>query len=146
MAAYNKFNVFPQDLVSGNHNFPNHTFKVCLTNVAPAATYTSYSTTVNAISANEVSAGNGYTAGGQNTSITCSNNSGTEKVSAGNVTFTASNGTIGPFRYAVLYNATQTSPATPLISWFDYGSSVTLNSGETFTWTPDAVNGLFTIA
>lgn len=139
MATYNKFNVFSQDLVNGAHNFGSHTFKVMLTNVAPVAT--------NAVKADitDISAGNGYTAGGTATTITLSNSSGTEKVVAANVTFTASGGTIGPFRYAVMFNDTQTSPSKPLVNWFDYGSSVTLNSGETFTWTPDATNGLFTI-
>jgi len=48
------------------------------------------------------------------------------------VTWTASGGSIGPFRYVVLYNDTQTSPADPLIAWWDYGSAVTLADGESF--------------
>lgn len=47
--------------------------------------------------------------------------------------FTASGGTIGPFRYADLYNDTPTSPADPLIQFLDYGSNVTLADTETFT-------------
>jgi hypothetical protein len=47
------------------------------------------------------------------------------------------------FRYVVLYNDTPTSPADPLIAWWDYGSNVTLNSGETFTVAFDATNGIF---
>ncbi|TXH19353.1 MAG: hypothetical protein E6R03_00675 [Hyphomicrobiaceae bacterium] len=139
MATYNKFNLFTRDLIQKKHDFANDTFKVLLTNTAPVAT--------NAVKADltEISAGNGYTAGGTATSLTLSNASGVEKVVAANVTFTASGGTIGPFRYAVWYNDTQTSPADPLIGWADYGSSITLNSTETFTWTPDATNGLFTL-
>lgn len=142
MAVYNKFNLFTEDLALGYHNFGSHTYKVMLTNTAPVATNHLYGD----ISSNEISSGNGYSTGGTTSSVTYLNTAGTEKVTAGNVTFTASGGSIGPFRYAVFYNATQTSPAKPLVSWFDYGSSVTLNSGETFTWTPDAVNGLFTLA
>jgi hypothetical protein len=47
--------------------------------------------------------------------------------------FTASGGSFGPWRYAVLYNDTPTSPADPLIGWWDYGSSVTTQTGETVT-------------
>ena len=58
---------------------------------------------------------------------------GTYTLAANQVVFTASGGTIGPFRYAVLYDDTPTSPADPLIAWWDYGSGITLNDGETFT-------------
>ena len=61
------------------------------------------------------------------------------------VVFTAAGGSIGPFRYAVVYNDTPTSPADPLIAWFDYGSSITLLTGETFTADFDASAGLLTI-
>lgn len=139
MAAYQKFNQFTDDLAKGKHDFSAHTYKIMLTNVAPVST--------NAVKADitDITSGNGYTAGGTATSITLSNATGVEKVVASNVTFTASGGSIGPFRYAVMYNDTQTSPVKPLVNFFDYGSSVTLNSGETFTWTPDATNGLFTV-
>ena len=48
------------------------------------------------------------------------------------VTFLAT-GALGPFRYVVLYNDTPTDPADPLIGWWDYGSEITLNAGESFT-------------
>ena len=58
------------------------------------------------------------------------------------VTFTASGGAIADFRYAVLYNDTPTSPADALIGYWDYGSTVSLASGETFTWDADPTNGV----
>lgn len=140
MASYNKFNEFVHDLTQKVHNFDSDTFKVMLTNSAPVAT--------NTVKADltDISAGNGYSAGGTATTITNSVASGTDKVVGTDVTFTASGGSIGPFRYAVFYNDTPTSPADPLISWWDYGSSITLNSGDSFTVDFDGTNGIFTIA
>lgn len=139
MAAYNKFNQFTKDLVDGAHDFDAHVFKVMLTNTAPVAG--------NTVKANitEISAGNGYTAGGTATTISTTTASGTAKVSGTNVVFTAAGGAVGPFRYAVLYNDTQSSPAKPLISWWDYGSSITLADTETLTVSFDATNGIFQI-
>lgn len=110
-----------------------------LTNSLPVRT--------NTVKANitDISAGNGYSAGGTASAVTLSNASGVEKAVAANVVFTASGGTIGPFQYAVFYNDSQGTPAKPLVNWVDYGSAVTLQSGETFTWAPDAANGLFTV-
>jgi len=140
MAAYNKFNQFTKDLVDGVHNFSSDTFKVMLTNTAPVST--------NTVKANlsEISAGNGYSAGGTTTTVTTSTSTGTAKATASDVVFTASGGSIGPFRYAVLYNDTSTSPADPLIAWWDYGSSITLNDTETLTVDFDGTNGIFTVA
>jgi hypothetical protein len=99
-----------------------------LTNSAPLVT--------NTVKANltEISAGNGYTAGGATVTITSSaQSSGVYSLVGDDVVFTASGGSVGPFRYAVLYNDTPTSPADPLIAFWDYGSSVTLASGEALT-------------
>lgn len=138
MATFNKFDVFTQDLVSGNHQFGAHTFKVVLTNSAPVAT--------NTVIANitDLSTANGYTAGGGTTTVSLANATGVEKVTCTDVVTTAT-GAVGPFRYAVLYNFSQSSPVKPLIGWVDYGSSVTLANGETFTVDFDGTNGVFTV-
>lgn len=141
MATYNKYQNYVEDLIEGVHDWDLHTFKVMLSNTAPnAATHA-----VRADST-EISAGNGYTSGGTATTITTSETSGTAKVVGTDVVFTASGGTIGPFRYAILYNDTPTSPADPLIGWWDYGSSITLADTETFTVDFDATNGILTVA
>ena len=62
-----------------------------------------------------------------------SQSGGVMTVTAVDVVFTASGGSFGPFRYAAIYNDTPTSPADPLIGYVDYGSSITVLSGETFT-------------
>lgn len=110
-----------------------------LTNVAPVAT--------NAVTADitEIANGNGYTTGGLTvTAITNSQTSGTDKLVGTGPTLTASGGTVGPFRYVVLRNSTPA--AGPLISWYDYGSSVTLNTGETFQTVFDPSLGILQLA
>lgn len=137
--TWNKHNQFTKDLIDGVHDLDGHTFKWLLTNTAPVAT--------NTVKANltEITAGNGYSAGGPTTAITTSTSAGTAKITAAPVTITASGGSIGPFRYADLYNDTPTSPTDPLIGWIDYGSSITVADGENFQINPDATNGLATI-
>lgn len=140
MATFNKFNSFVEDLAEKVHNLGADTLKVALTNTAPTA--------ANTILGNitQISAGNGYTTGGNTASITSSSQtSGTYKLVLGDVTFTAT-GSMGPFRYAVLYNDTPTSPVDPLIGWYDYGSSITLAANETFTVDFDPSTGALTIA
>lgn len=126
MAAYNKFQDFTEQQIIGTHDWDGNVFKIMLVNSpAPIAT--------NTVKANltEISAGNGYTAGGTATTITVSETTGTTTVQGTQVVFSASGGNIGPFQYAVLYNDTATNKN--LVAWWDYGSAVTLNSGDTFT-------------
>ena len=123
------------------HNLGADTLKVMLTDVAPVNT--------NTVKADltEITAGNGYTAGGTTATISSSaQSSGTYKLVLGDVVFTASGGAIAQFRYAVLYNDTPTSPADPLIGYYDHGAEVNLASGETFTVDFDATNGVLTLA
>ena len=141
MATFNKINAFAEHLCEKTHNLGADTLKVMLTNSAPVNT--------NSVRADltEISAGNGYTSGGTQATISSSAQStGTYKLVLADVVFTASGGSIGPFRYAVLYNDTPTSPADPLIGWWDYGSSVTLADTETFTVDFSADNGVLTLA
>jgi hypothetical protein len=126
MAAYNKFNDFTEQQIIGTHDWDANTFKIMLVNSpAPIA--------ANTVKANltEISAGNGYLAGGTATTITVSEASGTTTVQGTQVAFTASGGSIGPFQYAVLYN--DTAASKNLVAWWDYGSAVTLNTGDSFT-------------
>lgn len=125
MASFNKFNSFVEAIAQKKHNLNADTLKILLTNTAP--------TSANAVKADltEISTGNGYTAGGsQVASNAATQSSGTLKLTGNAVTFTASGGTIGAFRYAVIYNDTATNDE--LIGWWDYGSSITLNDGESF--------------
>ena len=142
MASYNKFNQFVEDVAEKVHNLGADTLKVALINSpAPVATNSVFADLT------EISAGSGYTAGGTQAAISSSaQSSGTYKLVLADVVFTASGGTIGPFRYPTLYNDTPSSPADPLIAWHDYGSSITLQDTETFTWDANASTGILTIA
>jgi hypothetical protein len=115
------------------------TLKIMLTNSAPVATNGQKSDLT------EISAANGYSAGGTAATISSSaQTTGTYKLVLADVVFTASGGSIGPFRYAVLYSDTSTNDL--LIGWWDYGSSVTLADTETFTVDFSADNGVLTLA
>ena len=144
-STFQKFDQFIADAMAGVHKLKTGTtdvLKILLTNTAPVAG--------NAVKADltEISAGNGYTAGGNSIgTITAGQTSGTFKISGGSdPVITAAGGSIGPFRYAVLYNDTPTSPADPLIGFWDYGSATTLNDTEPLTLDLDQTNGLFTAA
>jgi hypothetical protein len=140
MATFNKFNSFVEALAEKKHDLGADTLKVMLTLTAPVAT--------NAVKADltEIVAGNGYTAGGATAAITSSaQTSGTYKlVLTDPATWTAAGGAIANFRYAVLYNDTATNKE--LIGFWDYGSTVTVNTGETFKVDFDPTNGVLTVA
>jgi hypothetical protein len=127
MAAYNKFQDFVDQLGQGKHVFGTHVLKVVLTNSAPVAT--------NTILANitQIANSNGYTTGGIDAQATWAEATGTGTLTGTMVVWTAVTGAMGPFQYVVLYNDTQTSPVDPLIGWWDYGSALTLQVGETFS-------------
>jgi len=143
MATFTKFQAFVEHLAEGVHNLGADTLKILLSNDAPSAA----NDAVKGDLTSELAGGNGYTANGHTVTISSSAQSGgTYKLVGSDVTITASGGSVGPFRYAVLYNDTPTSPADPLIGSWDYGSSITLAAGETFTVDLDATNGILQLA
>lgn len=137
MATFQKFNQFVEDKNHGVHNLGSDTLKVMLTLTAPTATDATRGDLT------EIAAGNGYSSGG-NTLTTSSSGqtSGTYKLVLADSTFTASSGAIADFRYAVIYNDTPTSPADPLIGFYDYGSTVTVADGEDFVVDFDPTDGV----
>lgn len=155
MVAYNKFNATVNNLAHGYHAWSTTSIlRIMLSNTLPTATMTT-STDIT-----QISSGNGYTGGalsGSSGTVCCGSSitiTGSSMMSglstyilaASALVFTASGGTIGPFRYPVLYNQSTTNVLGPLISWYDYGSSITLNDTETFTVTFDASSGVLQIS
>ena len=141
MATFIKFQDFSEQLARGVHDFDAHVFKVYLTNGTADAALDAIKTDLA-----EISAGGGYTAGGTATTITIAEATGTTTVSGTQVVFTASGGTIGPFNTAVLYN--DTAASDNLVAAWAYGSSITLQDGETFTvkFSNTSPGAIFTLA
>lgn len=138
MASFNKYQKGVEALLEGI-NAGSDAWKVALTNRAPVV-----ATDATLTDATEISAGNGYTAGGNAATTTSSTQTGgTYKlILASPSTWTASGGSMGPFRYAVLYDSTTNN----LIGYWDYGSAVTLGVGESFTVSLDGTNGVFSVS
>ena len=139
MATFNKFQPFVNNLASGGFNLGSDTVKVCLTNSAPLNTYSTYSQLT------EIGSGAGYPNGGATVTLTSSSQSGGTYIyiaSCANPTWTSS-GSFATFLYVVIYD---TAGSKYLIGYWDYGSAVTLASGNTFYVQLDPTNGVFQLA
>jgi hypothetical protein len=144
MATYTKFNQFVEDLCHKVHDLTVSTgdtlsVALCAAANAPAAT--------NSVLADLTTVSLTNLSGDANLTISASaQTSGTFKLTVSDKTLTASGGTIGPLRYVVIYNNTPSSPADPLIAYYDYGSEITLADGESLNIDFDDSNGLFQVA
>lgn len=135
MASFNKFYSFVEAIAEKVHNLGSDQLVIALTNSAPNSTDTQLSN-ITQISYTNLSSRNITTTSSAQTT-------GTYKLTLTDLVLTAS-GSVGPFRYVVIYNDTATNDE--LIGYYDYGSSITLASGETFTIDFDGTNGVLTIA
>lgn len=130
MATYNKFYQFVEDLAHGVHNFTSDgtcTLTIALTATAnaPVATNETLANLTPITYTNLSSRVVSVNTSGQTT--------GTYTLSCVDLTISASGGASNAFQYVVVYNDDPTAPADPLICWFDYGSSLTLQDGESLT-------------
>src|ERR1700723_1247964 len=141
MASANKFNITVQNLGRGVHNLNSDSLYDVLFNTSPNAADTVYNSTLSppeltaTSNAQEIAGGNGYTQGGTIIGSTAySQSAGLATLTGSNVVFTASGGSIGPLRYVACIDETAGTTATrPPFLWWDYGSSITLLTGETLT-------------
>jgi hypothetical protein len=140
MAAFNKFQQFVEDLSKGVHNFTSDS--TCSVTVALTAAANAPVAT-NSILANLTQVSYTNLSSRIVTGITSEHTTGTVTFTADDLVLTAS-GAVATFRYVVLYNDDPTSPADPLIGWYDHGSDVTLANGETYTI--DFTGGFGTLA
>jgi hypothetical protein len=123
MATFNKFNAWVENMVEVA-NLGSDQFVIALTNTAPSAS-NSVLADITQISYTNLSSRNVTTASSTQTG-------GTYSLTLNDLVLTAS-GAVAAFRYVVLYDDTPTSPADPLVGWWDYGSSITMANAETFT-------------
>lgn len=136
MASYVKFYAFVNDIASKVHNLGSDQLKVALTNSAP--------TQSNTVIANITEITYTYCSTRNLTTSSSSQTSGTYKLILNDLTLTASGGSVGPYRYVVIYNVTAASGN--LICYFDLGSSYTLNDTDQQVLDLDNTNGLLQIA
>jgi hypothetical protein len=131
MATFTKVTSFNEALAEKVHNLQSDVLTVALTNTAPTAANTVLADIT------EIS----YTNLSSRTLTTTSSStiSSVYRLILADLTLTAT-GAVGPFRYIVIYNNTATNKE--LIGFADYGSSISLTTGETFRLDFDNVNGL----
>lgn len=143
MATMTKFNAFVEDLAEGVHNLGANALTIALfpASAPPDATKTTLA---------GIGSQTAYTNLASNptsrilTVSSSAQSSGTYKLVLADLVLTASGGTVGPFRYLVVYN--DTAASDQLIGWFDYLADVTLQNGETFTLDFDPTNGVLQLA
>jgi hypothetical protein len=140
MATFQKFNSFVEAVAEKVHNLGSDQLKIALTNTAPVAINTQYSNLTSPLPTTNLSGATPFNL----TISSSSQTSGTYKLVLAVLVLTASGGSVGPFRYIVIYNDTATNKE--LIGFYDYGSSVTLADTDTFTLDFDGINGVLTIA
>lgn len=136
MASFVKFEPFVEDLAEGVYNLGSDQLVIALSATVPTATWRTRSQ-MTEISYTNLSSRNITTSSSAQTS-------GTYKLTLADLVLTAS-GAVATFRYVVLYDDTPTSPADPLIGYYDYAANVTLANGETFTVDFDGSAGALTI-
>lgn len=138
--AFTKTNKFVLNVGSKVFNLASDQLKIALTNTLPTvSTVNQYSDLTSPLATTNLSGGSPYNL----TTTSYTQTSGTAKLIIAQLTLTAT-GAVGPFRYVVIYDDTATNKE--IIGFYDYGSSVTLASGDTFVIAFDLTNGVLTIA
>ena len=145
MATFNKVNDFVKNAVH-NMDLESDQIVVALSNTAPSAESSNPTTDGNGVLANvtEISYTNCSTRNVTTSSST--QTGGTYKLVLNDITLTAAGGDVGPFRYVYIYDDTVATPADPLIGYYDYGLSLTLNDGDSFTLDFSATDGVIQIS
>ena len=135
MPAFNKFQKFVEAVAHGKHSLATAQIKVALTNTLPAAA-SGVLADISEIAYTYCSSRNVVTSASAQTG-------GTYKLTLADLDVTATGGSVGPFRYAVLFNDSATNK--DLIGFYDRGDSITLLDGEKVTIDFDQAAGVLTL-
>jgi len=130
MAAFNKFQDFVEQLGKGVHHLhtAGDTIECYLSDEQPLVGDTIKTDIA------EISSENGYPGGIADIDNDYTETTGTGTMTGTDLVFAASGGGgFGTLQFVVMFNQTATSPADALIGWWDYGSSIQILDGETFT-------------
>ena len=139
MAAFVKINDFVEDIAEKLHDLSGDQLVIALSNTAPAAEGSDPTGDGNGILANVTQIVYTNCSSRDITTTSSTLTAGVYKLTLTDLVLTAT-GNVGPFRYVYIYN--NTAAADNLIAYFDYGSSISLANGETFTLDFDAANGV----
>jgi hypothetical protein len=135
MASFNKFNAFAENVVEVI-NLGTDQFVIALSNTLPTSA-NSVLADITQISYTNLSSRNLTTA-------SSTQSAGTYSLTLNDLTLTAS-GAVATFRYVIIYDDTPTSPADPLVGWYDYGSDLTLATGESLLIDFNGTDGVLSI-
>jgi hypothetical protein len=145
MATFNKVNDFVKNAVH-NMDLESDQIVIALSNTAPGSESSNPTSDNNGVLANVTQITYTNLSSRNVTTTSSTQTGGTYKLVLADITLTSTGGTTGPFRYVYIYNDTVTAPADPLIGYYDYGSSLTLNDGDSLTVDFSAANGVLQIA
>ena len=145
MATFNKVNDFVKNAVH-NMDLESDQIVIALSNTAPGSESSNPTSDNNGVLANVTQITYTNLSNRNVTTTSSTQTGGTYKLVLADITLTSTGGTTGPFRYVYIFNDTVTTPADPLIGYYDYGSSLTLNDGDSLTVDFSAANGVLQIA
>jgi hypothetical protein len=134
-SAFIKFDSFVEALAEKQHNLGSDQLEIALSAIAPSSANTQLSN-ITQISYTDISART-------ITTTSSSQAAGVYRLVLQDLVLYAT-GAVPGFRYIILFN--QTSVNDLLIGYYDYGSVVALNNGETFTIDFDGTNGALSFA
>lgn len=144
MATLTFFDAYMLAVAEAKHNLSTGQITVALVAAANAPSQSAdgvYADLTSPVASTNISGG---AAGLNITTTSSSQTAGVYKLVLADLTITASGGSVGPFRYVVIYNNSATNDE--LIGMYDYGSDYTVADGDSFTLDFDPTNGALTLS